>query len=229
VSLEHMIAFYDSLSRLEACCHGAKTLEQCSARMGWPRRGVYFFFEAGEVRSGSGEGLRVVRVGTHAVTSASKSTLWNRLAQHRSGNSKGSVFRKLVGAAIAERNAALGVPMLGEVPFAASRKGGVEAEISRHICRMPFLWLAVEDAPSPESMRALIERNSIALLSAVGGANGVALDPQSVSWLGRRSPSEDVRQSGLWNSHHVRERYDPRFLELLHTAVSRMALRGCDR
>ena len=35
--------------------------------MKWPARGVYFFREAGESRSDTGEGLRVVRVGTHAL------------------------------------------------------------------------------------------------------------------------------------------------------------------
>jgi hypothetical protein len=37
--------------------------------MSWPRRGVYFFFENGEMRSETGTGPRVVRVGTHAMRS----------------------------------------------------------------------------------------------------------------------------------------------------------------
>jgi len=41
----------------------------------------------------------------------------------------------------------------------------LELAVSEYICRMPFLWLAVEDAPGGESMRAQIEKNSIGLLS----------------------------------------------------------------
>jgi hypothetical protein len=35
--------------------------------MVWLQRGVYFFMEGGEHRTDSGEGLRIVRVGTHAA------------------------------------------------------------------------------------------------------------------------------------------------------------------
>jgi hypothetical protein len=68
-------------------------------------RGVYFFFEGGELRSQSGSGGLVVRIGTHAVSVGSKSTLWGRLAQHRgslsgNGNHRGSIFRLWVGSAL---------------------------------------------------------------------------------------------------------------------------------
>jgi hypothetical protein len=43
--------------------------------MAWPERGVYFFFEQGETRSKSHIAERVVRVGTHALTTSSQTTL----------------------------------------------------------------------------------------------------------------------------------------------------------
>jgi hypothetical protein len=52
---------------------------------------------------------RVVRVGTHAVSAGSKTTLWQRLKQHQGyggdgsvavGNHRGSVFRHHVGLAL---------------------------------------------------------------------------------------------------------------------------------
>ncbi len=49
--------------------------QHCTGRMRWPQRGVYFFFEDGETRSGSGSRHRVVRVGTHALVSGSRATL----------------------------------------------------------------------------------------------------------------------------------------------------------
>ena len=45
--------FYELLTRLERRVGGARTLATCDGRMDWPRRGVYFFFEEGEERSGS--------------------------------------------------------------------------------------------------------------------------------------------------------------------------------
>ncbi len=76
---------------------------------------------------------------------------------------------------------------------------------------MQLLWLAVEDDPGPQSHRAYIERNVIALLA---GAKG-PLDPPSEGWLGRHSPRVPIRQGGLWNLDHVGDSYDPEFLEIL--------------
>ncbi len=68
--------FYDLLAHLEKKLGGKRCLAECRGRADWPRRGVYFFFENGEHRSKSGDGMRVVRVGTHALKAGSKSKLW---------------------------------------------------------------------------------------------------------------------------------------------------------
>lgn len=221
--LNDLVRFYDLLGRIESRCSGARVLRDCDSRMGWPNRGVYFFFEPGERRSDSGSGLRVVRVGTHAVSRGSKSTLWGRLAQHRGlpggmgGNHRGSVFRLLVGAALAQREPGLGRPAWGAGKSALKgvreEERHLEVRVSQYICAMPFLWLACDDEPSSQSMRSYIERNSIALLS--NAATPDALDRPSTTWLGGLSQSEDIRRSGLWNSRHIREAYDANFLEQL--------------
>ena len=41
----------------------------------------------------------------------------------------------------------------------------LERAVSKVIRAMPFLWLAVDDEPGPQSQRGYIERNAIALLS----------------------------------------------------------------
>src|SRR5438105_2545990 len=108
--LNDVIQLYEILSMIERHHGGKRALADCSARMQWPDRGLYFFFEPGETRTHSGVGQRVVRVGTHAVSVGSKSKLWGRLSQHRGtgngagGNHRGSVFRLLLGAAIAARD-----------------------------------------------------------------------------------------------------------------------------
>ena len=222
--------FYDLLDRLAVRVGGLRVLADCTGRMKWPQRGVYFFYEDGETRSGSGSGPRVVRVGTHALVSGSRSSLWRRLAQHRGsarsrgGNHRGSIFRLLVGGALARR---------GDLPLPPSwgRRGrptgldraalkrdesGLEALVSRRIGAMPFLWLGVDDAPGPGSRRAPIERNAIALLSGYAES---ALDPPSPGWLGLHSDRKPVCRSGLWNNRHVDESYDPLFLDVLEELV----------
>jgi hypothetical protein len=68
----HLVALIRELSRLPG--QGSR-LGELSSHHRLPKRGVYFFFEDGEVASGSDGNLRVVRVGTHAVSNGSRSTL----------------------------------------------------------------------------------------------------------------------------------------------------------
>ena len=229
------IRFHGLLERLEATVGGKRRLGECNGRMDWPRRGVYLFFEPGEARSGSGEGPRVVRVGTHALTAGSRSTLWGRLSQHRGvegggGNHRGSIFRLLVGVALT-RAGVTALPAswgVGSDAGTAARRLGIDREgvrageadlerrVSRYVGEMPFLWLAVDDEPGLSSERGLIERNAIALLS---GFLERAPDPASSGWLGHRSDRERVRRAGLWNNRHVDECHSPAFLDIVERHV----------
>jgi len=106
---EHFVRFCSILDNLKHKIGGARKLADCSGRMDWPKRGVYFFHEQGEFRSDTGNGPRVVRVGTHALKVESSTTLWTRLSQHKGqaktggGNHRGSIFRLIVGAALMNR------------------------------------------------------------------------------------------------------------------------------
>ena len=234
--IAHTGRFYDLLGQLAAGL-GYRRLADCNGRMDWPQRGVYFFFEPGESRGLSGVGDRVVRIGTHALKDGSHSTLWQRLSQHRGsaksggGNHRGSIFRSLLGVALARRGdhplpCSWGV---GADPGAAARKLGIgsraavkeaevdlERSVSAYIGEMPFLWLNVPDAPRAASARGRIERNAIALLSH---ARAPAADYPSANWLGAHSDRTLVRTSGLWNNNHVNEDYDAAFLDELATLV----------
>ena len=64
---------YQALRRLEAGVGGKRLMSKCSGQQVWPKSGVYFFFEPGELRTNKDES-RVVRVGTHGVSRGSKST-----------------------------------------------------------------------------------------------------------------------------------------------------------
>lgn len=217
------LIFYTLLQELERGIGGKRTLADCDGRMDWPKRGVYFFFEPDENRSGSGNGPRVVRVGTHAIKGKADTTLWSRLRQHKGtlqppgGNHRGSVFRKLVGETMIRRDGLTeGTDTWGRdntAPRGVSEaERPMEMKVSCYIGAMPFLFVPILDSPGPDSKRSCIERNAIALLS---GYNSVAIDAPSPQWLGLRSSRERVRHSGLWNNDHVNQDYSSEFLNVL--------------
>ncbi|MCK4872834.1 MAG: hypothetical protein KAS72_08930 [Phycisphaerales bacterium] len=220
--------FYEILRALDERV-GRRMLRDCHGRLNWPKRGVYFFFEAGEVRK-DGVTPRVVRVGTHAITDKSRTTLWKRLSQHRgtlagTGYHRGSIFRLHVGRALLNRgDIALNPDTWGR---GSSAKGSVtdaerqvEQLVSVYIDDMPFLWVAANDEPSKDCDRAILERNSIGLLSR-SCPTGETADVHSGEWLGSHSASDAVRRSHLWNVRDVDVQYDPRFLDLLETCAER--------
>ena len=227
--LDHLKQFYSLLNVLEERLSGGRQLSDCSGRMSWSRRGIYFFKEVGENRTDTGNGLRIVRVGTHALTATSNTSLWQRLSQHRGvsrsggGNHRGSIFRLIVGTALIDRDD-LEYPSWDNHNGSAPREIRahelpLEKAVSKEIGDMPFLWLAVEDEPGPNSLRGYLERNSIALLS---NYDKRPIDPPSYSWLGHHCNRDKVRSSGLWNSNHVEEYYEPAFLDILARFVDRM-------
>ena len=195
--------FYDLLARLQERVGPKPKLSECHWNMGWPRRGVYFFFEESETRSNPNGALRVVRVGTHAVTAKSKSRLWNRLYEHKQDGGR-SVLRDHVNRALRERTAT-----------------GAEHNhtrcISSYIGQMQFLWVNV-DGENSHRLRTRVERNAIALLSNWRG-NGV--DAPSDHWLGKHSQKEEIEQSGLWNVQHTKGDYDESFLDELNECIGR--------
>jgi hypothetical protein len=217
--------FYDILGVLAGMPGQGRPLGQYSGGDSWPDRGVYFFLEPGEFRRNHPSVSRVVRVGTHAVSAGSQSNLWGRLRAHRgaedgSGNHRGSIFRSHVGAALLKCSGTTNhSPQWGTGASADAtlrvKESGMERRVSDHIARMRVLWVPVDDPPGRDSMRAFIERNSIALLS-----NRLApVDPPGSNWLGLHSPRKEIRASGLWNLNHVVEEVDLSFLDVLEAHV----------
>lgn len=217
------------MDRLEGLVGGKQRLADCDGYMDWPDRGVYFFFTADERRD-SGDSLRLTRIGTHAVSAGSKTSLWNRLRNHRGatrgsyeggGNHRGSVFRKVVGEALIERDDLEEQYPTWGVDNSADRERRfeeieLERRVSKYIRGLPFLWIEVDDEPGPGSDRVYIERNAIALVS---NFDSDPIDPRPNGWLGKHSTSTKIRESGLWNANHVDESYDPAFLDRLTEAV----------
>ncbi|EPR37362.1 hypothetical protein dsx2_0708 [Desulfovibrio sp. X2] len=216
--------FYAAVADLEKGLGGRRTFGECSGRMDWPDRGVYLIFEPGEFRS-DGVTPRVVRVGTHAVSVAAKSTLWSRLRAHRgtlqgSGNHRASIFRLHVGRALAQRDPSLMVETwgVGQSAPKAVRKGEerLERAVSEYIARMCVLWLNIDDAPGRGSDRAYLERQIIGLLSA----DGRLADPSSENWLGRGSFNTRISDSGLWNLDYVLFDHESEMLDRFEAYVA---------
>jgi len=227
--LDDLDRFYDLLADLERAVGGMRSLRDCTGYMDWPDRGIYFFFAPDESRD---DGMpRLTRIGTHAVSSGSGTALWDRLRAHRGinsgtfaggGNHRGSVFRKRVGEAICERDGIDDVyPEWGSGSSADRevrlKETGLERRVTEYVGALPVLWLAVDDEPSPESDRAYIERNALALVS---NYRSEPIDMRRGDWLGTHSPVPEIRRSGLWNVDHVDETYDPDFLDVVERYVA---------
>ncbi len=235
--LADVVRFYDLLDRLEQRLGGTRTLATFDRYRDWPHRGLYLFFEPSEVRQESGSGQRIVRVGTHALDTGSRSTLRQRLGQHRGnasggGNHRGSIFRLLIGQALQTRGDVVHCVswgMKGDAAKAsvalnisrdtlAAAEAPVERAVTIWLANMPFLWLDIDDEPGPDSVRGVLERNAIALLS---NHERPVVDSPSPGWLGHSSDRPLVRGSGLWNQRHVQEKHDTMFLDDLKKMIER--------
>jgi hypothetical protein len=226
--LNDIISFYNILDELEKMMKGKLNLAQCTGKDNWPQRGVYFFFETNQKRQDSGSGIRVTRIGTHALKAGAKTTVWKRLSQHKGviksggGNHRGSIFRLLVGTAIISRDK-INCSSWGK--GSSSTREIYESEIpleqivSKSIREMPFIYLEVPDESGANSLRGYIEKNSISLLS---NYKKTPVDSAHYNWLGNSCNREKVRGSGLLNQNHVDETYDPNFLSIFKGLVNDM-------
>ena len=156
---------HDLLDRLAARPGGLRRLSECHGRLGWPRQGVYFFYEDGE--TGPDGRPRVVRVGMQRPDPDQPVHPVGGASQHRGnvggrrpggGNHRGSIFRLHVGAALIRRTGSptTCLPQLLARPEPATLHPGerdVERAVSALIGRMPFTWLAVPTQPDGTSAR----------------------------------------------------------------------------
>ena len=216
--------FYLLIERLNSGLNGGMKLKDATGKINWPKKGVYFFFEEAEFRKTAPFESRVVRVGTHAVSEGSTSSLWNRLRTHRggidlSGNHRGSIFRLHVGKSLIAKDKSehvtwgIGQNASKEIK---DKEKELEQKVSEIIGNMKILWLAISDKSGANSDRSFIERNSIALLSSFIRK----IDTASKVWLGNYNPHKSISGSSMWNVNYVDDDYDPRFLEIFERFVA---------
>ena len=189
--LNDLKRFYKLMNTLEKKIGGRPTLAECDEAAVPSVGGVYFFFEKGEKRSGSGSGDRVVRVGKSI-------DLQDRICVDHKGPAanmvRGSVFRKWVHNALyrKRRNGEFADwPDIEEQTYLQRMINALNDDQRRrlgqltsdHMWPMDFLFLPI----GREKERRYIERNAIALLSEYREEDSI--DPASKRWLGRYSCS----------------------------------------
>lgn len=159
-----------------------------------PHNGIYLLFERGETGH---EGERIVRIGTHT----GKNQLRARLEQHFiSENKDRSIFRKNIGRALLNQTED---PFLAEweidrTSTATREKYGkgnekerikVEKMISSYLqSSMSFVVIPINERDDRLSLESRII-STVSLCEECG---------PSSHWLGKFSPKEKVRTSGLW-------------------------------
>jgi hypothetical protein len=226
---EQFVKFYGSMRELYIGQNEGRVLGDCTGKMDWPSRGVYFLLEPNEhltTRKFRPLIHRITRVGTHAVSRGSKATLWNRISTHRgviagAGNHRSSIFRLHIGAALMRKYPrswqsttwGIGQAAGGEIQ---EKERPLELEVSQVLGAMRLLWLNVPDDPGPYSDRSYLERNAIGLLSRIAILQG----GQSSTWLGNWSKQIHIALSGLWNLDHLYGLPDVEFPNILAKYVS---------
>lgn len=178
-----------------------------------PIRGVYVFIDPSE-KSLFGSS-RIVRIGTHAVSYGSKASIRNRLKNHLGnldgiGNHRGSIFRLHVGKALLNSNPeGAGLSSWG-VGQSSSREivkeeAKHERKVTAYLENLEVFVIPIEDEPSKNSLRAIVETQLIALFTEKFSI----IDKPSKKWLGINSSEETIVKCGLWNLRDVGKVYCP--------------------
>lgn len=167
---------------------------------GLPKDGVYLLFEKGETGH---DGARIVRIGSHTGFR----NLPSRLKEHTTANKDRSIFRKNIGRALLNR---VQDPFLEQWNWDlttkekrasyrprldAARQKAVEKAVTSYVNEnLSFAVITVAD----RTVRLSLEKALIASVAQCPDCGS------SSDWLGKFSPVEAIRTSGLWLKQHLR-------------------------
>ena len=157
-----------------------------------PRNGIYFFFEQGEWVECEGRRFeRIVRMGTHRRDG----NLPVRLKNHFKSNCRGSVFRRHCRSAFCNLHLLDDSLIKRITANPGARIPEVETRLSAHFAaNFSFACIPIENAET----RLRLEAGLIALVAQF------PISSPSEAWIGHHASREEIRQSGLWNTQHVR-------------------------
>ena len=202
--------FYLLLDELEIACGGKRILETSARSSGWPTRGVYFFFEEGEVRE-DGRTLRVVRL---APTDCGR-------RRAPCGVGCRSTRVSLAEACLAEGTTGLSISSCMWARPSWARRNGSEAvraswSVGSNCDQGANEWPSTRwSSPSVSGFEqcqcygwmsrtsqvsgAIEESSNVDYRTTEAISNEVPSTPLRHAWLGRSSVREKIKGSGLWN------------------------------
>jgi hypothetical protein len=180
-----------------------------------PKNGIYFFYEHDERWGHSGDAARIVRIGTHR-----DGNFRSRIQEHfalkgwlagvdRASLKDRSIFRKHVGRAILARHADpyLAIWDLDLIQSHVrarakphrdiAKEEEIESEVTRLLRERFWFRFILFEGQAQRMGSTGMESRLIGTVSACGVCR------PSDGWLGRYSPIERVRRSGLWQVQHV--------------------------
>jgi len=200
---EAVTMFYDLFEQIETKSAIQPLREALQGYI--PDQGVYFFFDTNEETRFSKSLGRLVRIGTHGVSSGSKATLRDRLRTHLGtsdgyGNHRSSVFRLHVGEAIIRRDGLRkrfpewGKGQNSSISVRDSERP-LEKKVSDVISQLRVASVEVIDKATKTSARSVIERLTIALFTE----HFQPVEAPGSNWLGRHSAHDVIAKTGLWN------------------------------
>jgi len=183
-----------------------------------PKNGIYFFYEQGEIWGHGGSKPKIVRIGTHRT-----GNFRNRISEHYLFNeskmnfgkdnpkpSDRSIFRKNIGRALLNKRKDdyLQVWNKNFIKRDNRKKFGhlrtikkekkIESEITR-ILRNSFSFRFIE----LDSQTARMGKHGLES-PLIGTIAHCKLCKPSSNWLGKFSPKNKIRQSGLWLVQHLK-------------------------
>ena len=180
-----------------------------------PEKGIYFFYEDGEVWGHGGDKPRIVRIGTHKngnLRSRIKEHYlldksWMNFNENKPKPSDRSIFRKNIGRALLNKDMD-GYLQIWNINFIRSRnkelfgsKRNIEKEkrVEEMITRIirekfSFRFIVLDS----QKERKRLER------SLIGTVAQCKLCKPSANWLGNYSPIQKIRESGLWLVHYLK-------------------------
>lgn len=165
-----------------------------------PKNGIYVLFEDGEEAHGTS---RIVRIGTHT----GNNQLRPRLKQHFLNEKKDrSIFRKNIGRCLLNRD---NDPFLefweldltssaAKAEYAAKidhkKQNEIESRVTEYIrSHLRFVAFEVRD----KDRRLDLESKIISTVSLCESCG------HSATWLGRHSPKDKIKMSGLWQVNEL--------------------------